>query len=102
MKKRLTAIALALLVTAPAVAGARGEGFSTAGAVLGIDPPPAPIEIAQRGCMTLSQAIASVKRSGNVKQVISAETRNSGGREVHHIKVLTTDGKVKTHRIQGC
>jgi hypothetical protein len=55
-----------------------------------------------QGCMSLSQAVDSVRRRGNVKQVISAETKVSGGREVHHVKVLTKDGKVKTHRIQGC
>lgn len=51
-----------------------------------------------QGCMTLSQAIDSIRRRGNVERVISAETKG----KVHHIKVLTKDGKVKTHRIQGC
>ena len=55
----------------------------------------------QQGCMSLSQAIDSVRRRGNVERVISANTRTSGGRETHHIKVLTKDGKVKTHKIQG-
>ena len=57
--------------------------------------------VAQGGGMTLSEAVASVKSRGNVKQVISAKTESSGGRETHVIKVLTTDGKVKTHRIPG-
>lgn len=48
--------------------------------------------------MTLSQAIDSIRRRGNVERVISAETKG----KVHHIKVLTKDGKVQTHRIQGC
>ena len=59
------------------------------------------LQIAQGGGMSLSQAIESVRRGGNVKQVISAETKVSGGREVHHIKVLTKDGKVQTHKVQG-
>ena len=59
------------------------------------------LQIAQGGGMSLSDAIESVRRGGNVKQVISAETKVSGGREVHHIKVLTKDGKVQTHKVQG-
>ena len=59
------------------------------------------LQMAQGGGMSLSQAIESVRRGGNVKQVISAETKVSGGREVHYIKVLTKDGKVQTHKVQG-
>ncbi len=55
----------------------------------------------QGGGMSLSDAIDSVRRGGNVKQVIDAHTEVSGGREVHVIKVLTKDGKVRTHRVQG-
>ena len=50
--------------------------------------------------MTLSEAIESV-RSRTGGRVVSAETRVEGGREVHHIKVLTKDGKVKTHKVNG-
>lgn len=50
--------------------------------------------------MTLSQAIESVRRKTGGK-VVSAQTRVQGGREVHHIKVLTRDGKVKTHKVNG-
>ena len=57
--------------------------------------------IAQGGGMSLSEAIESVRRRGNVQQIISAETKVSGGREVHHIKVLTKDGRVQTHEVQG-
>jgi len=59
------------------------------------------LQIAQGGGMSLSEAIDSVRRGGNVERVISAETKVSGGREVHHIKVLTKDGKVQTHKVQG-
>ena len=51
--------------------------------------------------MSLSEAVDSVRRGGNVERIISAETKISCGREVHYIKVLTKDGKVKTHTIQG-
>ena len=60
----------------------------------------AEIHTVQSNGMTLSQAIESVRKRTNGK-VVSAETRVEGGREVHHIKVLTKDGKVKTHRVNG-
>ncbi len=53
------------------------------------------IRIVQGGGMTLSEAVESVRRSTDGR-IVSAETRTSGGREVHYIKVLTKDGKVKT------
>lgn len=57
--------------------------------------------VAQGGCMSLSQAIESVRRRTNGK-ILSAETRVQGGREVHHIRVLTKDGKVKSYTVNGC
>ncbi len=60
----------------------------------------ADLRVAQSGCTSLSQAIESV-RSRTGGKVVSAETRVQDGREVHHIKVLTKDGKVKTHRVNG-
>lgn len=60
-----------------------------------------PLVAAQRGGMTLSQAIESIKSRGNVERVLSATTEVRGGREVHVIRVLTRDGKVQTHRVQG-
>ena len=52
--------------------------------------------------MSLSQATASVRsRLKPGDRIVSAETRVQGGREVHHIKVLTKDGKVKTHKVDG-
>ena len=56
----------------------------------------------QSNCTSLSEAVEQVRRRGNVERVISAQTRISGGREVHHIKVLTKDGKVRTHTVNGC
>lgn len=58
------------------------------------------MQIAQNGDMTLAQAVESVRRQTGGR-IISAETKRKNGREVHHIKVLTKDGKVKTHKIQG-
>lgn len=57
--------------------------------------------IVKNGCMSLSEAVESVRRSTDGR-IVSAETRTSSGRKVHYIKVLTKDGKVKTHKIQGC
>jgi uncharacterized membrane protein YkoI len=56
--------------------------------------------IAQNDGPTLSEAVEMVRRQYNGR-IVSAETKISGNREVHHIKVLTEDGKVKTVRIQG-
>ena len=58
------------------------------------------LHVAQADGMSLSQAIESVRRRTGGK-VVSVETKVQGGREVHHIKVLTKDGKVKTHRVNG-
>ena len=58
------------------------------------------LEAFQGGGMTLSQAVEQVRRQYG-GQIVSAETRVSGGRETHIIKVLTQDGKVKTVRVPG-
>ena len=52
------------------------------------------------GGMTLSQAIEKVRRDTG-GQIVSAETKVSNGRETHHVKVLTKDGKVKTVKVPG-
>jgi len=52
------------------------------------------------GGKSLSEAIDQVRRQTGGR-ILSAETKVSGGREVHHIKVLTEDGKVKTHKVRG-
>ena len=49
---------------------------------------------------TLPEAVEMVKRQYKGR-IVSAETRTNGGREVHYIKVLTQDGKVKTVKIPG-
>lgn len=49
---------------------------------------------------SLSEAVEQVRRQTGGR-ILSAETKVQGGREVHHIKVLTKDGKVKTHKVQG-
>ena len=59
------------------------------------------LQVAQNGCKSLSDAVDSIRRKTGGR-IVSAETRRKNGREVHHIKVLTDDGKVKTHKVQGC
>ncbi len=56
--------------------------------------------IAQSNGPTLSEAVEMVKRQYNGR-IVDAWTTTNGDREVHHIKVLTDDGKVKTVRIPG-
>jgi uncharacterized membrane protein YkoI len=59
-----------------------------------------PFQVAQNDGKSLSEAVEQVRRQTNGR-IISAETKVRNGREVHHIKVLTDDGKVKTHKVQG-
>ena len=59
-----------------------------------------PFVVAQNDGKSLSQAVEQVRRQTGGR-ILSAETRVEGGREVHHIKVLTKDGKVKTHKVPG-
>lgn len=61
---------------------------------------PAQIVMAQANGKSLSQAVEDVRRQTGGR-ILSAQTRVQGGREVHHIKVLTKDGKVKTYKVQG-
>jgi uncharacterized membrane protein YkoI len=58
------------------------------------------IQTAQNDGLSLSDAVEQVRRQTDGR-IVSAETRTSNGREVHYIKVLTKDGKVKTHKVQG-
>ena len=52
------------------------------------------------GGKSLGDAIEQVRRQTDGR-ILSAETKVHGNREVHHIKVLTKDGKVKIHQVQG-
>ena len=58
------------------------------------------LRVAKDG-MTLDQAIEKVRRRGDVDRILSAETRRDGDREMHHIRYLTKDGKVKTEKVRG-
>ena len=58
------------------------------------------LRVAKDG-MTLDEAIESVRRRGDVDRILSAETRRDGDREMHYIRYLTRDGKVKTAKVRG-
>lgn len=103
MNTRLNYLLLAVLLAIGAGLPLRAE------ALLRVEPlVPAPMATAdvphqtvQGGGMTLSEAVESVRNQANVERVISAETRISGGREVHLVRVMTRDGKVKTVKVPG-
>ena len=58
------------------------------------------LRVAKDG-MTLDEAIESVRQRGDVDRILSADTRRDGDREMHHIRYLTKDGKVKTAKVRG-
>ena len=61
----------------------------------------APFMVAQgNGGKSLSEAVEQVRRQTGGR-VLNAETKIEGNREMHYIKVLTDDGKVKTHKVKG-
>ena len=101
MRIALTLVLLIAAVTVPLQANAFDlEENLKAGHVQYVSQPR--MQIAQSDGVSLSQATASIR--GRLKagdRIVSAETKVQGGREVHHIKVLTKDGKVKTHRVNG-
>jgi len=102
MRNRLTILLATALVTLPA---ASVQAFDLEQAIRDLRPGAEEqlrpdIRVAQNGGKSLSEAVEQVRRRTNGR-IISAETRVKGNREVHHIKVLTKDGKVKTHKIQG-
>jgi hypothetical protein len=67
-------------------------------------PPPAahhdlPL-LAQANGVSLDQAVAQVRRRTGGR-VLSAETQMSNGVPIHHIRVLTSDQRVRTIRVDG-
>lgn len=57
-----------------------------------------PMVLAQAVVESLDSAVARIRqRTGG--RVLSAETRQEGGRVVHHIRVLTKSGKVKNIKV---
>lgn len=57
-------------------------------------------QVFARGGISLDEAVESV-RDRNGGRVISAETQQRDGQQVHNIRLLTKDGKVKRIRIDS-
>jgi hypothetical protein len=93
--KNLVLTTTALLLTSSFV---QADGRS--GEIGRIDETASVAYVAQDG-MSLSQAVESVRRRANVERVVSAKTEVENGREVHYIRYMTKDGKVKTARVAG-
>jgi hypothetical protein len=89
----------AILFCVGATAGA-GDRFAGDGGRHGGGGARGDLLLAQNDGPSLGEAVEQVRRQYNGR-IVSAETRISGNREVHHIKVLTDDGKVKTVEIPG-
>ena len=101
MRIRLITLLFLALAMVPAAAGA----FDLEQALRDLHPQEARMargedRVADDKGMSLSEAIESVRRKTDGR-VVSAETKVSNGRETHHIKVLTKDGKVKTYKVPG-
>ena len=56
--------------------------------------------LAQGGGKSLNEAVEQVRRQCDGR-IVSAETRRKGDRDVHYVKCLTKDGKVKTFNVNG-
>ena len=85
----LSAIVLGLAASAvPAHAAGPGS----------VVPPEAASLAAVRDEVSLSEAVARVKR-GYGGRILEADPREKNGRRVHVIKVLTREGRVRTVRI---
>lgn len=59
------------------------------------------LHLAQGGGKSLNEAVEQVRRQYKNGRIISAETRTNGKREVHHIRVMMEDGKVRTVKVNG-
>ena len=55
---------------------------------------------ADRG-ISLDQAVRIVRKQYAGATVLKAETRTSGGRVLHHVKILTSSGRVRTVKVDG-
>ncbi|MBT8097356.1 MAG: hypothetical protein KJO19_09990 [Woeseia sp.] len=89
-------IRLTLLICCLAIGAQPGPSWA---AVRDVDRA-AVVSLAQQNGPSLSEAVERVRRQYRGR-IVSASTQMRGNREIHVIKVLTEDGKVKTVRIAG-
>lgn len=103
---RLTYIALLALamLAAPDWAAARTAGGddmpSLAGSALVLEVDEG-LATLQQGGPSLDQAIRQVRRRYPNGRIVDAKTSKNGRCDVHRIKVLLPDGKVRTESIRG-
>ena len=101
MRSIVTLLLSILLMTVAAPAEAVHSDSRAASLSGALTAPEGPgLAVNQDSGLTLDQAVEQVRRQYNGR-IVSAETKVSGGRETHIIKVLTSDGKVKTVRVPG-
>ena len=91
-----TLLVIVLLAASPLAAQTLQSGD-----VASLQAPASEFSVAQSGGPSLSQAVDQVKRQCKDCRIISAETKRQGNREMHQIKALTPDNKVRTFRIPG-
>ncbi len=91
-----------LLISIALLASDQGIAAQVAAGVKQETTPPAMQALQAMQCngVTLSQAVEQVRRQYNGR-IVSAVTQANGNCEVHVIKVLTEDGKVKTVSVPG-
>ena len=99
--KSLTNIAIAAALLAAGSASAFELEDTLAGIATGSGEPDAALVVTQDRGMTLSQAVESIRRRGDVERIINAQTRVENGREMHHIRYMTKDGKVRNAKVPG-
>lgn len=58
-------------------------------------------ETAQRGGLSLNEAVERIRGRSDVERVLSAETKVRNGQETHYIKYMTKDGTVRTATFPG-
>lgn len=88
-----TLLAVSVLAGTPLQAveqGRHGAGPET-------EPPVLDLPVAR---VSLDEAVAKVRRRYEGK-ILRAETRVRDGRAIHHIKLLTPDGRVRTIRVDA-
>ena len=88
-----------LLLSATLLASGQGAAAQVAPALVRQVVLPA-LETMQSNGVSLGQAVEQVRRQCNCR-IVSAETKVSGNRETHVIRVVMPDGKVKQFQIAG-
>jgi len=88
----LTAVALAIVIIVWPSAAAFSAGPQDQG--------PGRFQVSSEG-ISLDDAIRRVKEAYGDVTILKAETRRSGERRIHRIKILTASGRVKTVNVDA-